>query len=113
MRKYFSRRPPFPPHFAHVANGDPKTATKQWGYVDKTGAVKITPQFAQARKFSEDLAAVKTGKLWGFINPTGQVVINAQFDEAGEFTGGLAKARAGKRGGYIDRSGAFVWPQAK
>ncbi len=53
---------------------------EQWGYIDATGKMVITPQFDDAREFSHGFAAVKIGKKWGFINKTGQMVIAPQFD---------------------------------
>ena len=46
-----------------------KDGNSIWGYVDKTGAVKIVPQFYSASIFSEGMAAImdKDSK-WGFID---------------------------------------------
>ena len=38
-----------------------------------------SPQFDEAKTFSEGLAAVKVGEKWGYIDKAGQVVIAAQF----------------------------------
>lgn len=63
------------PHYSYTA--------KKWGYIDAKGNVVITPQFREARAFSEGLAAVcveeNYNKKWGFIDRTGKFVIPAKF----------------------------------
>nr|WP_321467293.1 WG repeat-containing protein [uncultured Desulfobulbus sp.] len=45
-----------------------------WGYVDKGGAICITPQFGDVRAFDYGTAAVqpKGSNFWGLINTSGQ-----------------------------------------
>jgi hypothetical protein len=103
----------------------------KYGFIDKTGKVVIAPQFAQARPFSEGLAAVSIsghwetkkslvprfeGGKWGYMDATGQMVIAPQFAMAYDFREGLAavlpKEPASEeivaRYGYIDRTGRMV-----
>lgn len=54
----------------------------KWGFVDKDGKMKITPQYDDARSFSNGIAAVKVNGLWGFIDTSGKMVIETQFDDA-------------------------------
>ena len=86
---------------ASVHIGDSKTGKS--GYIDKTGAMVIAPQFdwlgPYDTVFSEGLAAVrigdaKTGK-WGYIDKTGKVVIKLQFLHGHSFCDGLAAVRLG------------------
>lgn len=50
--------------------------TEKYGFIDKTGTIVIPCVWNDARKFSEDLAAVMNEKYkWGFINKKGEVVI--------------------------------------
>lgn len=57
-----------------------------WGFVTSDGTVIIEPQFAQAKSFSNGLAAVCNGENWGFIDVTGKVVIDYQFSDAMYFS---------------------------
>ena len=50
----------------------------------------IPPQFDEAVKFSEGLAAVFIECRWGYIDKTGALVIKPQFKFASEFSEGLA-----------------------
>ncbi len=100
----------------------PVSVDGTWGFIDKTGAIKIEPRFVQARTFSEGLAAVEVtvgeGTKSGYIDTSGDLVVEPQFDYAGDFSEGLAVVanNTGLDGelfrefGYIDTSGAFVIP---
>ncbi len=65
------------------------------GYVDTKGDWAIKPQFDDAKRFSEGLAAVNRGGLhgggeWGYISKDGQMVIAYKFDDAYPFVNGRA-----------------------
>jgi hypothetical protein len=89
-----------------------------WGFIDRSGAVVIRPQFQNVGSFSEGLAAAQTsngGKGgWGYIDKTGRWVIQPQFYSADSFSQGLAAAAVsldrveGAQWGFIDKSGAWV-----
>jgi hypothetical protein len=81
------------------------------GYLDEKGKFQIPEQFADARDFSEGLAAVSKNDLYGFIDPWGKTVIGFRFSDVDNFSGGLAPA-ADKDGlwGYINRRGEWVIP---
>jgi WG containing repeat len=92
----------------------------KWGYIDKTGAIKIRPQFDVAHDFSDGLATVLVVEgdvqKWGYIDTSGTVVIQPQFDQAFDFSEGLAAVVIGSsededlRCGFIDKTGRVVIP---
>jgi hypothetical protein len=47
----------------------------RYGYIDKTGAMVIKPQFSHPRRFSQGLAAVELERKWGYIDKTWKMVI--------------------------------------
>lgn len=59
----------------------------KWGFIDKEGAWKITPQYEDARSFSNGYAAVCVNGKWGFINEANEMVIEPQFEDAMDFNG--------------------------
>ncbi len=67
------------------ANGSAVTETGEFSYTEI-----LSPQYDDARTFSEDLAAVKRGDKWGYINLDGEVVIDFQYDRANSFSEGKA-----------------------
>jgi hypothetical protein len=90
----------------------------KWGYIDKTGALKIQPQFGGAADFSDGLAAVSVdyNNKWGYIDPSGTLVIQPQYGPSLSFpfSEGLAVVGEGsaenERYGCIDKTGTVVIP---
>ncbi|HQH26579.1 MAG TPA: WG repeat-containing protein [Oligoflexia bacterium] len=83
-----------------------------YGYIDKTGAIVIPPQFSEAWSFSEGLAAVRPPqrKKLGYINSEGKYLIEAQFDAGRRFAEGLALVIREGVLQYIDKSGKTAIP---
>jgi len=101
----------------------PISVDGKWGFIDKTGTIKIEPQFDGVHhaygqnSFCEGLAAVGITEdgiqKWGYIDAGGAWVIEPQFGSAGEFSEGMAPvAEPGdsKPSGYINTSGTLVIP---
>jgi hypothetical protein len=88
----------------------------KWGYIDRSGATAIAPQFDEAAFFFEDLAAVRLNELWGYVDRAGSLVIPFRYSAATRFSDGLAHVRwsGGEAGstasGYIDTTGQVRVP---
>jgi len=79
------------------------------GFMDKTGQVKINPQFTEVGTFSHNLCPVKNeGNKWGYIDLNGKLTINYQFDMALSFVEGKAVVFFGKKAGVIDLTGRYI-----
>ena len=86
-----------------------KDGKELYGFIDKTGKVKITPIYYDAWSFSEELAPVKNKEnKWGYINKEGTLIINFQFSDPGNYTDGKARVSDGKSWGYIDKNGKYL-----
>lgn len=57
----------------------------KWGFVDLEGNEVIAPSYAEAKSFSNGLAAVSNGEYWGFIDSAGTLVIDYTFFGADYF----------------------------
>ncbi len=84
------------------------------GYIDKTGAIVIPPQFREVDDFSEGLAhvVIKDG-THAFIDKTGEVAVTFDFDFALRFyqpyfSEGLVSIGIDKKYGFADKTGAIV-----
>jgi hypothetical protein len=99
----------------------PVLVSGNWGYVDKSGRITITPRFAIAEKFHDGLALIgfrsnrtaRAGVEYGYINRSGVVVIPAKFARADSFSEGLAAVADSLDGPYyyIDKTPRRVIPQ--
>lgn len=92
---------------------------EKWGYIDKSGRVRITPQFDEAWPFSGGIARVRQGGLtglFGYIDTQGRYVVPPRFKYADDFAEGLAAVGdmeyVDEPGNlyYIDRRGRTVIP---
>lgn len=86
----------------------PIETNDKWGYIDKSGAIVITPQWDEAELFSEGLARVSVDGKYGYINSNGEYVIKPQFDFAGDFSEGMAQVSIGDMYGYINNKGKYI-----
>jgi hypothetical protein len=63
----------------------------KWGYIDKTGNLKITAQFDEAHLFRDGLALIKTKEdKYGYIDENGNFLIKANYKAANSFSEELA-----------------------
>jgi hypothetical protein len=90
------------------------------GYIDPKGKIIIQPQFYNAYKFSEGLAAIASNSsrgehrgAFGYIDTTGIVAIEPQFYNGGFFVEGMAQVKLDpdeERWGYINKKGEIIFP---
>lgn len=78
------------------------------GYIDRTGAIVIEPQYRSADDFAEGLAPVRLEGSYGYIDPDGKMVIEPQFDYATPFSEGLALVYMAGKPEYINPKGEQV-----
>lgn len=92
--------PPTPQPF-QTKGGD------QYGFL--LGRKCIVPaRYDSVWRFSEGLAAVKSGDGWGYIDLTGKLVLPHQYDQAYPFENQMAIVAVDGRFGVIDPAGDWV-----
>lgn len=69
----------------------------------------ISPQYQDARAFSEDLAAVKQNGLWGYIDRNGKTVIPFAYDVACSFSEGKAIVAKSQKSKYNEDDRVLSW----
>ncbi|CAZ96238.1 WG repeat-containing protein [Zobellia galactanivorans] len=77
----------------------------KFGFIDKTGAYVIEPQFDKADSFSDGRAAALQDDKWGYIDISGKFVIQPEYDRVKMFNSGLALVLKDDQWRYIDTSG--------
>lgn len=84
------------------------SAKGSFGFIDKTGALKIDFLFEDAGDFSSELAPVKSGGKWGYCDQNGKISITNIFEGAEQFTGGLGAVKMSDKFGFVDKRGMFA-----
>jgi len=89
---------------------NPLRLIRRYGYIDESGEFAITPQFDEAKPFSDGLAKVWKDDKATYIDTAGKTVIDVtQYHYTGDFSEGLAfvaePVERGGKIGYIDRKG--------
>jgi hypothetical protein len=88
----------------------------RWGYIDRSGATTISPQFEEAAFFYDGRAAVRLNGLWGYVDAAGGLAIPPRFLSATRFSDGLAHVRWREASAetttsaYIDTTGHILVP---
>jgi len=97
---------PLPPETADYEESDYK-----WGFIDRSGALRIDTRFDEVRDFSQAYAVVRTGAYWGFIDKQGDYLIKPTYKGAWSFSDGLARVQTYQDSfGYVDRQGTLAIP---
>lgn len=89
----------------------------KYGFMDRNGKVVIAAKFAEAHRFSEGLAPVRTkkttmygkGDTWGYIDKNGQWVLKPEFNETHEFRNGVARVHVGGTLRRVEFHAPLVW----
>ena len=87
----------------------------KWGFISKSGDIKINPVYDWVGNFSEGLAFVtlniEKASCFGFVDSSGEMVIQPrEYSMVSEFKKGIAWVTTGSsKCGYINRRGEYVW----
>lgn len=81
----------------------------KWGYIDKTGTIKIKPQFDYCSRLSDGVAIIEINGKLGVIEESGKMIVKPRFiGISSMFSEGLAAVTTKDKWGYIDRKGKMV-----
>ncbi len=79
-----------------------------FGYINKSGAIVIEPQFEKAGDFSNGYAAAYKDDKWGYIDMSGKWVIEPTYDKVKEFNSGYALVLKDDQWNYISPTGTVL-----
>lgn len=90
----------------------PVRVGEKWGYIDRTGTIRICPQFTNANRFSEGFAPVKLRGHTGILDISGKLVCELDHYSILPFQNGRARFRPIENGkfGFLDTDGNTVIP---
>lgn len=117
FERKFNKAYPFSEGLARVGQRSGE-GEMRYGYLGRSGVIRIGLEFRDAQEFSEGMAAVKGvddhgEPLWGYINHAGAWVVEPQYQHAQRFRSGIARVLTrSDEWIYINQSGTVVWPAA-
>ncbi len=87
-----------------------KTLENKIGYIDKSGAWVIEPQFAVSKDFDliSGLARIKKNDRWGYTDKSGKIMYMNDCENMGDFSEGLAKGMKNGKVGYFNPNGEWA-----
>lgn len=77
----------------------------KYGFVDRSGKLRIANRYESIGRFSEGLAPVKIGTQWGYIDHNDKITIQPRFSDAGNFVNGVAIVKKDGMATLIDKNG--------
>lgn len=80
----------------------------KWGFVDKSGRLRISNRYDHAQPFSEGLAPVQLRGKWGFIDKQESIVIQPFYEYVSPMIGGLTIIEEDNAYGILNASGEEV-----
>lgn len=80
----------------------------RYGYIDKMGNVRISPQYVNAMDFSDDRAAVVITGRWGFIDEVENIKAQPYYSDVYPFIHGAARVKLEGKWTFINKSGKEI-----
>lgn len=77
----------------------------KWGFINKAGAVVISPDYEEVQDFVNGLSIVKKGGKWGVINKNGKSVHECEYESISGFDSGVAYAEKNNNSFYLYSTG--------
>jgi len=77
----------------------------KYGFVDRSGKLRVANRYDQIGKYSEGLAAFKLNNKWGYLDTYDRIAIQPQYEEVGEFNQGIAIVKKDGKSNLIDKNG--------
>lgn len=81
---------------------------ERYGFIDRSGNVRILAKFSEVGQFGESVAPAKSEGKWGFINRSGKWTIPPKYDDVKPFNQGIAPFERKDRWGYLNHQGKHI-----
>jgi hypothetical protein len=81
---------------------------KKFGFINRSGAVVVSPRFDAVREPHEGRICIYEGSHAGYIDLSGKIVAEPKYDYAGDFKDSRAIVRLDNKSSVIDPSGKVI-----
>jgi hypothetical protein len=80
----------------------------RYGFLDRFGNVRVSPQYENVQDFSEGYAGVFLTGKWGFIDKDEKLVVQPFYSEVRPFTYGVAQVREKSKWSFVNTVGKRI-----
>jgi|GEM_PF-3808723 len=80
----------------------------RYGYIDKMGNVRISPQYANAMDYSDNRAAVVITGRWAFIDENENIIAQPYYSDVYPFVNGAGRVKQNGKWNFVSKSGKEV-----
>jgi hypothetical protein len=80
----------------------------RYGFLDRFGNVRVSPQYENAQDFSEGYAAVFLTGKWGFVDKDEKLAVQPFYSEVRPFTYGTARVRERNKWSFVNTAGKRI-----
>jgi hypothetical protein len=80
----------------------------RYGFLDRFGNVRVSPQYENVQDFSEGFAAVFLAGKWGFIDKNENLIVQPFYSEVKPFSHGTARVKEKNKWSFVDSKGIKI-----
>jgi hypothetical protein len=80
----------------------------RYGFIDRFGNVRVSPQYEKVRDFHESFAAVFLAGNWGFIDRNENLIVQPFYSEVQPFSHGVARVKEKNKWSFVNSQGIKI-----
>ena len=80
----------------------------RYGFLDRFGNVRVSPQYENVQDFSEGFSAVYLAGKWGFVDRNENLIVQPFYSEVKPFSHGTARVKEKNKWSFVNSQGSKI-----